>query len=50
MTCVLQVVVINSIGAYYRVRARYLGEEVVERVHKEPLDGLFMSQVDLTLQ
>ncbi|XGW25983.1 hypothetical protein V3C99_006971 [Haemonchus contortus] len=45
-----KIVVINSIGAYYRVRARYLGDEVVERVYKTPLDGLFLSQIDLVLQ
>ncbi|EYC30182.1 hypothetical protein Y032_0005g2498 [Ancylostoma ceylanicum] len=45
-----KIVVINSIGAYYRVRARYLGSETIERVHKSPLDGLFMSQLDLVLQ
>lgn len=41
---------INSVGAYYRVRARYLGGETIERVHKSPLDGLFLSQIDLVLQ
>ncbi|PIO62327.1 SEFIR domain protein [Teladorsagia circumcincta] len=45
-----KIIVINSIGAYYRVRARYLGDDVVERVHKTPLDGLFLSQIDLVLQ
>ncbi|WKY08005.1 hypothetical protein Q1695_007475 [Nippostrongylus brasiliensis] len=45
-----KIVVINSVGAYHRVRARYLGEEVIERVNKSPLDGLFLSQVDLALQ
>ncbi|RCN47595.1 SEFIR domain protein [Ancylostoma caninum] len=45
-----KIVVINSVGAYYRVRARYLGGETIERVHKSPLDGLFMSQIDLVLQ
>ncbi|KAK6752891.1 hypothetical protein RB195_003970 [Necator americanus] len=45
-----KIVVINSVGAYHRVRARYLREETIERFHKSPLDGLFLSQIDLVLQ
>ncbi|KAJ1364798.1 hypothetical protein KIN20_024970 [Parelaphostrongylus tenuis] len=45
-----KIIVINSIGSYHRVRARYLGEETVERVEKSPLDGIFLSQIDLVLQ
>ncbi|KJH45304.1 SEFIR domain protein [Dictyocaulus viviparus] len=45
-----KIIVINSVGSYYRLRARYLGEETIERVQKSPLDDLFLSQIDLVLQ
>ncbi|KAE9414984.1 hypothetical protein Angca_000843, partial [Angiostrongylus cantonensis] len=45
-----KIIVINSIGSYHRVQARCLGEGTVERVEKSPLDGIFLSQIDLVLQ
>uniref|UniRef100_A0A1I7XK98 SEFIR domain-containing protein n=1 Tax=Heterorhabditis bacteriophora TaxID=37862 RepID=A0A1I7XK98_HETBA len=45
-----KVIVINSIGSYYRMRARHLKEDPIERVNAGTLDSLFGNQIDLALQ
>lgn len=45
-----QIVIINSVGAYHRVRARHLKQDPISRVDEGIYDALFANQIDLALQ
>ncbi|PAV92158.1 hypothetical protein WR25_05326 [Diploscapter pachys] len=45
-----KIVIINSIGAYHRVRARHLKQDPISRVDEGIYDALFANQIDLALQ
>ena len=45
-----KVILINSIGAYYRTVFRYKREPALERIVRGRNDGLFNTQCELALQ
>ncbi|CAJ0936996.1 unnamed protein product, partial [Mesorhabditis belari] len=45
-----KVIIVNSIGAYMRTKARHQKMEPLERIPQGPLDRLFDLQIDLALQ
>ncbi|CAI4228378.1 unnamed protein product [Auanema sp. JU1783] len=45
-----KIIVVNSVGAYLRVRSRYNRGDGIEKVESGPYDRLFTQQIDLALQ
>lgn len=45
-----KIIIINSLGAFVRTKAKHTREDLIERISPSPIDGLFTMQVDLALQ